>query len=264
MMRRFLILTVLVFSTLFILKTAPSAHADLMPPTNQISSPPPAPPPTGGFSGSYSTITPAYFPSIPQAEAVFLLGSGTALFGGSPAGGFTISNLNIDATPFTSNLPPSATGPVNLFSPFTLTDSGNGKTATFTFTNPATVNESGMPGGPVSGSLTNSVQLMSNTDTSIDLSAFANGGTFSATFQNIDFENSLSISSLSDLSPFGSSPGSGPGVAIYPSGPNLPISFTFTITPNVVAPEPGSLVLWGLATAAGLSGLRRRLRRLMP
>jgi hypothetical protein len=171
--------------------------------------------------------------------------------------------LTIDATPFSSNLPPSATGPVNLSSPFTLTDSGNGKTATFTFTNPATVNESGMPGGPVSGSLTNSVQLISNNDPTINLNAFANGGTFSATFQNIDFENSLSITSLSDLSPFGVV-GSGPGEAIYPSGPNLPISFTFTITANVVAPEPGSLILWGLAAAAGLSGLRRRLRRRMP
>jgi hypothetical protein len=260
-MRRLVILAVLVSSTLFILKAAPSAHADIMPPTNKISSPPPAPPPSGGFSASYSTINPAYFPSTPQIETSFVLGGGTALFGGASVGGFTVSNLTIDATPFLGNLPPSATGSVNLSSPFTVTDSTNGKTATFMFTNPATVNEVGMPGGPVMGSLTNSVQLISNNDPTLNLSAFANGGRFSANFANIDFENSAElISSLPGFSPFDS----GPGVAIYPSGPDLPISFTFTLTPNIVAPEPGSLVLWGLAATAGLSGLWRRFRRRVP
>jgi hypothetical protein len=264
-MRRLTFLGVLASSALIVLGAAPTAQADLMPSlapptTSQISSPPPVQPPSGTFAASYSTISPGFFPSTPMGHATFTLGSGTALFGGSSAGGFTVSDLTIDATPFTGNLPPSATGPVNLSNPFILTDSGNGKTATFNLINAATVNEVGMPNGPVSGTLTNSVQLISNNDPSINLSAYANGGTFRASFSNIDFENTEIISSLSGVSPLQS----GFGLAFYPSGPDQPISFTFTLTPNAenpVTPEPGSLVLWALAAAAGLGGLRRRYWR---
>ncbi len=270
-MRRLVILGVVACSALLFLSAAPSAQADFMPALgppmiSPIFSPPPSRPPSGMFSASYSNISPGYFPATPMGHATFTLGSGTALFGGSSVGGFNVSNLTIDASPFASNLPfmgtGSATGSVNLSTsnPFTLTDTSNGRTATFKFTSSGTVNEMGTSGGPVSGTLSNSVQLLSNNDPNIDLSAYANGGMFMASFANIDFEDTEGISSFFGIGPLQS----GFGQAIYPSGPNLPISFTFTITPNAAnpaVPEPGSLVLWGLAAAAGLSRLRRCWRR---
>ncbi len=271
-MRRLVILTGLVVSILFFWQGTPSVRADFMPsdlgpPTmTMIFSPPPAPPPSGGFSASYSMINPPYYPTLPVPQPTFTLSVGTALFGGSSVGGFTVTNLMVDATPFTGNLPVlapgSTTGSVNLSAsnPFTLTNSGNGKTTTFMFTNQGiVVNEMGVSGGPVTGSLTNSVQLISSNDPSLNLSAYANGGTFMASFANIDFEETEELTSFpGGISPFQSVI----GMAFYPSGPGQLISFTFTITPNVggnsAIPEPGSLVLWGLAAAAGLSGLRRR------
>jgi hypothetical protein len=242
----------------------PGAHAGPMQ-TTTIVSPPPGPPPAGGFSASYGTINPAYFPTgNPQTvKQKFTLGKGTALFGGNaPVGALNVSDLFVDASPFPGNLPPSATGPVTLTNPFTVTDPANGKTATFNFTNPATVKESGSPpNSAVTGTISAPIKLVSNNDPNLNLSGFATGGMFVANFSNIDFEN---IPPDGGLVPAASPFQAGNGFAIYPAVPNGAISFTLTITPNqapTVVPEPGSLALWGLAAVAGLNWLRRRRAR---
>lgn len=253
-MRRLVGLGVLAASVLGAWAAAPLAHAAPIPP-----------PPPGGFSGSYTMIMP---PTARNGVPSFILSGGTATFGGPAVGGFGVSRLSVDATPFNDNLPPnppggSATGPVNLSNPddtmrmLVVTAPGQPGEADFSITNPVTVMETNANlGGNISGSFDSSVALMRNTLMGVDLSGFASGGTFHVDFTAIDFEE-VFFGGGAPLQ-------SGNGRAFYPVPAGAAITFTFTLTPAGpvgAVPEPGSLALWALAAGAGWSWLRRRRAR---
>jgi hypothetical protein len=252
-MRRLLGLGVVVASVLGAWAAAPPAQAA------------PLPPP-GGFAGSYPTITP---PTAPGGTPSFILSGGTATFGTTGVGGFGLSRLTVDATPFTDNLPTfppggPATGPVNLSNPddsmrmLVVTAPGQAGEADFSITNPVTVMETNAhPGGAITGSFDSSVALVSNTLVGVDLSGFGGGGTFHVDFTGIDFESVIDFGGGTVLPPQG-----GNGLAFYPRPlATSAVTVTFTLTPNGALPEPGSLALWALAAGAGLSWLRRRRGR---